>query len=319
MRSLLLLFCFLIACQNPSSDKIVSDLKEPDNPSAISLSGKKLFPISESEATLSKKDSLLNIARENYENDPDNLENIIWYGRRMAYQYQYTDAIQIFTEGLKIYPNSPELFRHRGHRYISIRQFDKAITDFKKASENLKGRDIEIEADGIPNQLNIPLSNLQFNIYYHWALAHYLKGEFKKASELYQTCLEFSINPDLYTATADWLYMTYRRLGEHQNALDILDSVDEELEIIENESYYKRLLMYKGLLKPSELLDLTNQLEENQLEIVTQGYGVGNWHLYNGNKAQAKEIFSKILECQYWPAFGFIAAEAEIEGGNIML
>lgn len=70
--------------------------------------------------------------------------------------------------------------------------------------------------------------------------------------------------------------------------------------------------MYKGLIDPTELLDLDNDSEESQLDIVTQGYGVGNWYLYNGEKEKAYEIFDKIVKCKYWPAFGYIAAEAEL-------
>jgi hypothetical protein len=49
-----------------------------------------------------------------------------------------------------------------------------------------------------------------------------------------------------------------------------------------------------------------------ELDIATQGYGVGNWYFYNGNIEQAKEIFQKVMEGTYWPAFGYIAAEADL-------
>lgn len=39
----------------------------------------------------------------------------------------------------------------------------------------------------------------------------------------------------------------------------------------ENDSYHRRLLMYKGQLAPEELLDLDNSDMERQLDIVTQG------------------------------------------------
>jgi hypothetical protein len=49
-----------------------------------------------------------------------------------------------------------------------------------------------------------------------------------------------------------------------------------------------------------------------EIEITTVGYGLGNWHLYNGNRKKAKEYFQRIVGTTYWPAFGFIAAEAEL-------
>ena len=45
---------------------------------------------------------------------------------------------------------------------------------------------------------------------------------------------------------------------------------------------------------------------------MTVGYGLGNWHFYNGNRTKAEEYFRKITTGKYWPAFGFIAAEVEL-------
>lgn len=278
---------------------------------AIAFTGRKLYPMAETLASQHKKDSLLQIAKSNYEAKPDSLDNIIWYGRRTAYLSNYQQAIAIYTKGLEAFPDSPELYRHRGHRYISTRQLDKAIADFEKAADLAKDRPVEIEPDGLPNKLNKPLSSLQFNIYYHWALAYYLRGDFEKAAEIYEKCMEYSTNPDLLTATTDWLYMTYRRLQEDKKAATLLTAITPNMEIIENTSYHNRLLMYKDLKKPEDLLDFENVSPDNQLDIVTQGYGVGNWYFYNGEEEKAKEIFGKILETDYWAAFGYIAAEAE--------
>ncbi len=280
---------------------------------ATSFTGQPLLQIQDSEEVTNKKDSLLLVARNNYDLDSKNLDNIIWLGRRLAYLTRYEEAIKIYTKGIKRHPKSPELYRHRGHRYISTRQLDKAIADFAKAAKLAEGRLIEIEPDGIPNELNQPLSNLHFNIYYHWALAYYLKGDFKKAIELYENCINYSVNPDLLCATIDWLYMSYQRAGESVKAAQILKVIKPDMEIIENDSYYYRLVMYQGLLEPADLLDLENLSETDQLDIVTQGYGVGNWYLYNGDQKKAMEIFKAILKHKNsWPAFGYIAAEAEL-------
>ncbi|MGH7595148.1 MAG: tetratricopeptide repeat protein, partial [bacterium] len=48
------------------------------------------------------------------------------------------------------------------------------------------------------------------------------------------------------------------------------------------------------------------------LDIATQGYGVGNWYFYNGQAEKAREIFEKVIKGKYWAAFGYIAAEAEL-------
>ncbi len=306
LPSLLLIAMLAIGCQSKieTASQAVPEVK--------SLNGKILLPPQDSPASKAKKDSLLAIARQDFEADPDNLQNIIWLGRRTAYLWNYQDAINIFTEGLKKFPDSPELYRHRGHRYVTIRQFDRAIADFENAARLAEGRPLEIEPDGIPNKLNQPLSNLHFNIYYHWALAHYLKGDFEKADSLYQITMKWSDNPDLMVATADWQYMTWRRLGKNDEAAQLITNIPDTLQLIENDSYYNRLLMYKGLKKPEDLLDFTKNDLDAQLDLVTQGYGVGNWYFYHGELEKATEVFHKILDTEHWSAFGYIAAEADL-------
>ena len=278
----------------------------------VSLTGKPLLPPDDSPEAKAKKDSLLAIARKDFETNPNDLDNIIWLGRRTAYGWRYRDAISIFSEGLNKHPSSPELYRHRGHRHISVREFDQAIADYRQAALLAEGRPLEIEPDGIPNALGLPLSNLHFNIYYHWALAHYLKGEFETADSLYAVCMKWSDNPDLLVATADWRYMTLRRLGRNDEAARLLAEIPDTLQLVENDGYYNRLLMYKGLKQPEELLDFTLTGLEAQLPLVTQGYGVGNWFLCNGDTARAMEVFRNILATDHWSAFGYIAAEAEV-------
>jgi len=103
--------------------------------------------------------------------------------------------------------------------------------------------------------------------------------------------------------------MTHRRLNRKEDAAKVLDKITPELKVKENTSYFDRLLFYKGLKKEDNLVKIK---EANDLEIATVGYGLGNWHLYNGNAAKADEYFRRIVSGAYWPAFGFIAAEAEL-------
>ena len=64
-------------------------------------------------------------------NDPDAL---IWVGRRLAYLGRYRDAIAVFSDGIQRFPKDARMYRHRGHRYVSVRQFDDAIADFDRAA-----------------------------------------------------------------------------------------------------------------------------------------------------------------------------------------
>jgi tetratricopeptide (TPR) repeat protein len=287
----------------------------PEGAVCFSLSGNPLYPIKDNPATARKKDSLLTISWSNFMMDSSDLENIIWYGRRLAYQSKFNEAIDVYSYGLTKFPDSPKLYRHRGHRYISIRKFDLALFDLDRAAELVAGLPIEIEPDGIPNTLNIPLSTLHFNIWYHKGLAHYLNRSYNDAEKAYETCLEYSTNNDLLVATSDWLYMTYMRSGQPEKAQKLLQKINPEMEVIENDAYLKRLFLYKELLNAEDLLDFNAINEDNAINLVTQGYGVANWYISQSDHQKAKVIMQQILETGYWSAFGYIAAEADLYNG----
>lgn len=250
----------------------------------------------------------LQLAEDTYEDDPS-LENLIWVGRREAYLGRHDLAIRTFTKAIREFPNAFEPLRHRGHRYISIREFDRAVLDLFKASELMEGSPLQIEADGIPNNLNIPLSSVQFNVWYHLGLAYYLNNDWEKALEAYKSCLSVSDNDDLQVATLDWYYMTLLKLGRIEEAQQAISSVKENAEIIENDAYHKRILLYQGKLAPETLLASDN---EDALQYVTQGYGLGNYYLSLGDTSKAVQIFQKVIDTGYWSAFGYIASEMEL-------
>ncbi|RIK70733.1 hypothetical protein DCC62_22425, partial [candidate division KSB1 bacterium] len=173
-------------------------------------------------------------------------ERLIWLGRRLAYLWRYREAIEVFSKGIALHPKSYKLLRHRGHRYITVREFDKAIADLEKAAKLIRNVPDETEPDGAPNQYNIPTSTSHSNVWYHLGLAYYLKGDFENALRGFLECMKFSKNDDMICATSDWLYMIYRRLGRAAEAQKVLDSIHENMNILENHAYHKRLLMYKG-------------------------------------------------------------------------
>lgn len=241
--------------------------------------------------------------------NPDSPDALIWVGRRLGYLWRYRDAIATFTRGIERFPGDPRFYRHRGHRYITVRNFDAAIADFEKAASLFRGQPDEVEPDGQPNPLNIPRSTLQFNVWYHLGLAHYLKGDYERAQQAYEECLKVSTNDDAIVATSDWYWMTLMRLGRAAEAEALLARIRPEMDVIENHAYHRRLLMYKGLEKPEALLDTTNA---DDLTIATQGYGVGNWYYVTGDRARAREIFERVVAGRSWAAFGYIAAEADL-------
>jgi tetratricopeptide (TPR) repeat protein len=277
-------------------------------PEATSLSGKPLLPIDL--PNRQKLDADLAQAEKDLAARPDDADAIIWVGRRLGYLWRYQDAIAMFSKGIALDPKDARMYRHRGHRYITTRQFDRAIADFDRAVSLIKGTADTIEPDGAPNPTGKPRSTLHFNIWYHLALAHYLKGDYEKALNAWNECMKVSTNDDSITATSDWLWMTLMRLGRKAEAARVLARITPKMEILENGSYHRRLLMYKGLEKPETLLDPANA---DALTVATQGYGVGNWYYVNGERAKAREIFQRVVSGPQWSAFGYIAAEADLQ------
>ena len=278
-------------------------------PEAMSLAGKPLMV----PATIPNKQKLdadLAQAEKTLAGNPKAAEAIIWVGRRLGYLWRYNDAIAMFTKGIELYPNNPKFYRHRGHRYLSTRQFAKGQADFEKAAQLIKGQPDEIEPDGAPNPAGKPRSTLQFNIWYHLGLSYYLQGNYAKAYDAYVECMKVSNNDDSVTATSDWMWMTLMRLNRKADATKVLDRITPKMDILENASYHRRLLMYKGLDKPEALLDTA---KADDTTIATQGYGVGNYYYVTGNTAKAREVFQKVTSGGGWNTFGFIAAEADLQ------
>ena len=282
-------------------------------PEATSLFGKPLVSVPPTGDERVRLDTNLARAQTDYDRDPASADAAIWLGRGLAYLGRYRDAIDVYTRGSQRHPNEPRLYRHRGHRYITIRKFDLAIADLRRAAQLTAGKPDEVEPDGAPNKAGIPRSTLQSNIWYHLGLAYYLANDFDQALTAYREGMKVSrVNDDMLVATSDWLYMTLRRLKRDGEARQVLDPIRGQMDVLENGAYHARLLMYKGLRSPDSVLNLNTA---DDVQIATQGYGVGNWYLVNGDARKAREVFERVLAGKAWAAFGFIAAEADLKRG----
>lgn len=255
-----------------------------------------------------------------------------------AYVKKYQAATDLYSEGISLHPEDASLYRHRGHRYITLREFDKALADFQRAAELVEGKPDEIEfyqPENLQDIINLILnrqdrvthqhqpvneetvaatshlykSTLKSSIFYHWALSLYLQGEFAEALPIYQAALDVAVDNDMRVATSDWYYMALRRLGRVDEAQAVLDNLDSSAQKVVEPSYMRRVRLYKGELQPEDLLDPTNA---DQRSLATQGYGVGNWYLYSGDTAKARDVFERIIAAGSEDAFGYIAAEVEL-------
>ena len=74
---------------------------------------------------------------------------------------QFREAIETFTRGLAIAPNDPMLYRWRGHRYLSVRELDRAQADLTKG---------------------FGLDSTNYGILYHLGIVRYIRGDFAGAA-----------------------------------------------------------------------------------------------------------------------------------------
>jgi tetratricopeptide (TPR) repeat protein len=247
-------------------------------------------------------------AKKNYETNPQDADALIWYGRRTAYLGKYSQAIGIYTEGIKNFPQDARIYRHRGHRYLSIREYDKAIADLEKAADLIQGTADQIEPDGLPNAQNIPLSSLHSNVWYHLGLAYYLKHQYEKAYEAYLKCRDSGSNYDNIVSSTHWLYMIQQRLGNPKKADSLLAPIQKERAVIENQSYADLCRLYKGWLSPDSLLQASPGNPSND----AVNYGLANWYLYQGDSAKAKQLMEALVEGKAFTSFGYLAAEKDL-------
>jgi len=289
-------------------------LRDPDY-EAISFLGDTLRALPMSADARARAEQQLDQARAAFRRDSTNVDSIIWLGRRLAYLGRFRESIDVYSKGIARYPTNAWLYRHRGHRYITVRQLDRAIADLERAQSLVEGQPDQIEPDGQPNAQNTPIGTLHSNIAYHLGLAYYLKGDYARAVPLYQHEMAAATNDDRRVSTAHWLYMSLRRLGRTGEAANVLKPISRQMKVIENDTYLKLLLLYKGELPPDSLLPPADSAAASVTD-ATAAYGVGNWHLYNGRTADGARIFHRVLGGGQWAAFGFIAAEADVASGR---
>lgn len=307
--------CLALASAGCRSAGVLDSADAPPSPGqgvpeAFSLRGEPLVTPELPPEVRAEREGQLAEARAALEASPSDADAAIWVGRRLGYLGRYREAVAAFTRGIEAHPEDARFLRHRGHRFLTLRRLDLAEADLERAAELVRGRPDEVEPDGLPNVRGVPTSTLHSNVWYHLGLARYLQADLEGALDAYRECLAVSENPDMLVATSHWLYMTLRRLGRDDEAARVLEPIHAGLDVIENRAYLRLLLLYRGELTAEALLAEAG--EAGSLDFATVAYGVAAWHLYNGREAEATALFEEIVAAGQWPAFGHLAAEAEL-------
>jgi tetratricopeptide (TPR) repeat protein len=219
--------------------------------------------------------------------DPRNVERFIQLGVAQSGARQFREAVETFTRGLAIAPNDPMLLRWRGHRYLSLREFDRAMADLTRGAR---------------------LDSTNYGIWYHLGIVRYARGDFAGAADAFARAQPRAPDAGELAGATDWLWMSLMRGGRSVEAQAMLARRPDSLPT--TNAYAKRLKLYRGEIGPD---DVITPADTSDVAVATLAYGLGNWYLTHGDTARARMWFERSVASGGWPAFGFIVSEIELK------
>jgi Flp pilus assembly protein TadD len=231
--------------------------------------------------------------------DPKNPDLLLKLAQAEVSVWQDREAVETLTRALAISPKNAGLYTERGHREVPLREFKQARADLTRATE---------------------LDPKNMTAYYHLGLAHYFLGEFAPAADAFRHAVETAPNTDEIINSTDWLYAALRRAGKTAEAAKALDAVPVDMTNKEpHTKFYLNLVrFFQGRMSEADALPAEppagNTDQEVELPFDTVAYGIGNWHLYNGDIAKAQEYFHRVLKGHVWITWGFVGSEIELSG-----
>jgi tetratricopeptide (TPR) repeat protein len=218
--------------------------------------------------------------------NPRDVERVILLGIAQSGARQFREAIATFSRGIEIAPNDARLYRWRGHRYLSVRELDRALADLERGAR---------------------LDSTSYGSWYHLGIVRYLRGEFNRAADAFTRALPLAPDAGELAGSTDWLWSSLARAGRRAEADAMLGRRPDSLVV--NNAYTQRLKLYRGEVATTQVL---TPADTSDVAIATLSYGIGNWLLVRGDTAGARSWFERSVASGGWPAFGFIASEAEL-------
>jgi tetratricopeptide (TPR) repeat protein len=225
-------------------------------------------------------------ARAALDADPKNVARIIELGVAQSGARQFREAIATFTRGLEIEPDNALLLRWRGHRLLSVREFDRALADLTRGAS---------------------LDSSIYGIWYHLGVLQYLRGDFADAAASFARAQPIAPDAGELAGSTDWLWMSLSRAGRGAEARAMLDRRPDSKPV--TNAYTRRLQLYRGEIGPDAVV---TPADTDDVQVATLAYGLGNWYLVRGDKAEARKWFERSIQSGGWPAFGFIVSEVEL-------
>jgi tetratricopeptide (TPR) repeat protein len=218
--------------------------------------------------------------------EPRNVQRFIQLGVAQAGARQMREAVRTFTRALEVAPDDPVLYRWRGHRNLSVRDFDGAMADLTRG---------------------YGLDSTNYGILYHLGVLRFVRGDFNAAADAFARAQPRAPDAGELAGATDWLWMSLQRAGRASEAAAMLARRPDSLQV--TNAYRKRLRLYRGEIGPEALFTPS---DTGDVDVATLSFGLGNWYLVRGDMVRAREQFRRSIQSGGWPAFGFIASEVEL-------
>jgi tetratricopeptide (TPR) repeat protein len=225
-------------------------------------------------------------ARAALDANPKDIARIIDLGVAQSGARQFREAIATFTRGLEIEPNNALILRWRGHRHLSVRDFDRAFADLTRGGA---------------------IDGTIYGIWYHLGVVQYLRGDFADAAASFAKAQPIAPDASELAGSTDWLWMSLSRAGRGAEAQAMLDRRPDSKPV--SNAYTRRLQLYRGEIGPDAVLTAA---DTEDVQVATLAYGLGNWYLVRGDQTQARRWFERSIQSGGWPGFGFIVSEVEL-------
>lgn len=239
------------------------------------------------------------IARSALEIAPDREESFFWLGRRLGYAGRFCEAIDVFTRGLIVFPDSYRLLRYRGRHLTRVRQFAPGLADYERAMELMSGKPDVFEPDGLPNALGLTLGTYKSNIIYYHAQTSFAVGDYDRVVE--GMARAFGLVPafardDMLPPTAYWTYLAYRKMGNDAAARRAVSEIPADLALTENADYHRAVQLMQARLQRAEVTDRDSALVKFALAMELR---------FSGHEDAALQLLRRIVDESpqgFWPA-----------------
>jgi len=313
-KVLALLLCSVVgaACAAPRSAlSDVSPEAVPADAETLSFLGEPLRRLPLAPEVRTRREELISNRKKICEDCPEVALTFIAWGRALGTAHRYREAVDVFTQGLARHSEDVKLLRFRGHRWITLRRPNQALADLTRAAELAQNQRDEPEEDAEPQPGKAPTATIHHNIYYHLGLARYLRGEFEEAARAFKESLRLARTNEALSGSSYWTANALLRAGRMDEAMAIVKPVDAKWKLTEGQGYRDLCLVYRGDLKPEELLSRTPRSADSY-DFPTVGNGIAAYYLATGRESDALALWRECAAHPFWPAFGRIVAEAEL-------